>query len=255
VHTLNRQAAVKPKIRPAHGAARSVLELSRFAGSVVGLLIRGPGDRRTINLIGPSALQIELAEQFADTDEHPLSNFTSTSVSGAPPIAGRQASGRSLLKMKLPLRTFTLGLISFDFSGCAGHRPDPAGEARTKNAAIDARVASLREPIQVEALERIWGIAEGQPGPVVTYRSVDHAGQFFWVYYSRPEGEPDSQIWLVERIIRADRIEEGGVVVWPPRLIEESPVGASPLQKPHSADCQRGQIVARKNRFFPSEAV
>ena len=100
-------------------------------------------------------------------------------------------------------------------TSCAGHRLDPAGEARTKDAVTDAEVASLHEPIQLEALQRIWGIGEGQPGPRVTYRSADHAGQFFWVYYSRPESEPASEIWLIERIIRADRIEEGGVVVWP----------------------------------------
>ncbi len=106
-------------------------------------------------------------------------------------------------------------------SGCVGDHLDPAGEARSKNPITDAQVASLPEPIRLEDLKRMWGPNEGQPGPRITYKSADHAGQYFWVYYSRPEKDPASDIWVIERIIRADRIEEAGVVVWPPRLKEE----------------------------------
>ena len=105
-------------------------------------------------------------------------------------------------------------------SGCVGDHLDPAGEARSRNPITDAQVASLREPIRLEELKRMWGPNEGQPGPRITYKSADHAGQYFWVYYSRPEKDPASDIWVIERIIRADRIEEGGVVVWPPRQKE-----------------------------------
>lgn len=107
-------------------------------------------------------------------------------------------------------------------SGCAGDHLDPAGEARSQNPITDAQVASLQEPIRLEELKRIWGPGEGQPGPRITYKSADHAGQYFWVYYSRSEKDPTSDIWVIERILRADRIEEGSVIVWPARLQKEN---------------------------------
>jgi len=126
--------------------------------------------------------------------------------------------------MKQRLRNCLLGL-AFMLGGCAGDHLDPAGEARSKNPITDVQVQSLRAPIRLEELNRMWGSGEGQPGPRVTYKSADHAGQYFWVYYSRPENDPGSYIWVIERIIRADRIEEGGVVVWPPRPKEENSQG------------------------------
>jgi hypothetical protein len=116
-------------------------------------------------------------------------------------------------------------VLAFMLSGCVGNHLDPAGEARSKNPITDAQVASLQEPVRLEELKRMWGPSEGQPGPRLTYKAADHARQYFWVYYSRPEKDRASDIWVIERIIRADRIEEDGVVVWPARLQDEDNKG------------------------------
>jgi hypothetical protein len=117
-----------------------------------------------------------------------------------------------------------LGLVLL-LSSCVGKHLDPAGEAQSKNSITDAQVASLQEPIQLEEIQQMWGPSEGQPGPRITYKAADHDGQYFWVYYSRPEKDPASDVWIIERIIRADRIEEGGVVVWPTRLQDKDNKG------------------------------
>lgn len=120
-------------------------------------------------------------------------------------------------KMLSVIARIGLGICSVALIGCATSRLDPAGEATTKHPIADLQIASLRAPISLAELKRICGPAEGQPRPRVTYRSADHAGQFFWVYYFRPQeipnpGEDDT---MVHHIVRADRFEEGAVVVWP----------------------------------------
>lgn len=113
--------------------------------------------------------------------------------------------------------------------GCASRELDPAGEARTKVSVTDSQIASLQEPVSLAELERIFGPAEGQPGPRVTYRSADHRGEFFWVYYFHPQHipEPTPDDTIVHHIFRADRGENGEVVVWPPRWVGKPTTVAS----------------------------
>jgi len=92
---------------------------------------------------------------------------------------------------------------------------DPAGEARTMNAISDEQLSKLPKIVSVDELKALWGPSEGQPGPRFTYRSADHDDQFFWVYYKREDETLVDSRWIVERIVRADRIEEGGMTVWP----------------------------------------
>ena len=93
---------------------------------------------------------------------------------------------------------------------------DPAGEARSKNRISDKQLAQLPRIIGVDKLKALWGQAEGQPGPVFTYGCRDHDDQFFWVYYRREDVNSKDSRWIIDRIVRADRIEEGGIMVWPP---------------------------------------
>ena len=93
---------------------------------------------------------------------------------------------------------------------------DPAGEARTDNRISDQQLTQLPRIIRVNELKAMWGQAEGQPGPVFTYRCRDHKNQFFWVYYRREDLNSKDSRWIVDRILRADRIEEGAIIVWPP---------------------------------------
>ena len=99
---------------------------------------------------------------------------------------------------------------------------DPAGEARTMNAVSDAQLSKLPKTISVDELKALWGPSEGQPGPRITYRSADHDDQFFWVYYKREDEKAVDSRTIVERIVRADRIEEGGSTVWPKGYITPS---------------------------------
>lgn len=130
--------------------------------------------------------------------------------------------------MKSTRTTLTLLILSSAlWVGCAYNRGmikerdksdddlDPAGEARTMNAVSDAQLAKLPKTMSVNELKALWGPSEGQPGPRFTYRSADHQGQFFWVYYKREDEQSVDSRWIVDRIVRADRIEEGGVTVWP----------------------------------------
>ena len=121
--------------------------------------------------------------------------------------------------MKGSFRYSTLAWLVAALCGCTDLGTDPAGEARSRTALTDAEVAGLSEPLYLHELEKRFGAAEPQPGPRLTYRSADHAGQFFWVYLSSDGGGGDLQEWTVERIVRADRLEEGGIVVWPTRLV------------------------------------
>jgi hypothetical protein len=93
---------------------------------------------------------------------------------------------------------------------------DPAGEARTNNRISDEQVMQLPRVIGVDELKSLWGQAEGQPGPRFTYACRDHKNKFFWVYYRRENPNSIDSRWIVDRILRADRIEEGSVHVWPP---------------------------------------
>ncbi|MEI6604657.1 MAG: hypothetical protein WCP35_05060 [Verrucomicrobiota bacterium] len=93
---------------------------------------------------------------------------------------------------------------------------DPAGEARSKIRISDEQVTQLPSVISVNELKSLWGHAEGQPGPRFTYACRDHKGQFFWVYYRRENPNSIDSRWIVDRILRSDRIEEVSVHVWPP---------------------------------------
>lgn len=93
---------------------------------------------------------------------------------------------------------------------------DPAGEARTNNRISDEQVMQLPRVIGVDELKALWGQAEGQPGPRFTYACRDHKDNYFWVYYRRENPNSIDSRWIVDRILRADRIEEGSVHVWPP---------------------------------------
>ncbi len=106
-------------------------------------------------------------------------------------------------------------------TSCAHHNDpyadlDPAGEARTNNRISDQQLAELPRIIGVDELTFIWGQSEGQPGPRFTYACRDHKNQFFWVYYRREDPTSGDSRWIIDRIVRADRIEEGSVHVWPP---------------------------------------
>jgi hypothetical protein len=106
-------------------------------------------------------------------------------------------------------------------TSCAHHNDpyadlDPAGEARTNNRISDQQLAELPRIISVDELKSIWGQSEGQPGPRFTYACRDHKNQFFWVYYRREDPTSGDSRWIIDRIVRADRIEEGSVHVWPP---------------------------------------
>jgi hypothetical protein len=104
--------------------------------------------------------------------------------------------------------------------GCATQR-DPAGEAVTRHSVSDAAIAELPANVSLAEIERRFGPAEGQPGPRVTYRARDHKNQFFWIYYRVPLADGAStpaEKLMIDRILRADRIEEGEQVVWPPHL-------------------------------------
>ncbi len=93
---------------------------------------------------------------------------------------------------------------------------DPAGEARTNNKISDEQVMQLPRVIGVNELESLWGQAEGQPGPSITYACRDHKDKFFWVCTRRENANSIDSRWIVDRILRADRIGEGSVHVWPP---------------------------------------
>lgn len=104
---------------------------------------------------------------------------------------------------------------------CAHHNDpyadlDPAGEARSTNRISDQQVSELPRIIGRDALEALWGESEGQPGPVITYACRDHKNQYFWVKLRRQNPNSRDSRWIVDRILRADRIEEGAVHVWPP---------------------------------------
>jgi hypothetical protein len=137
----------------------------------------------------------------------------------------------------------TVGIFSIGLLGCATKQADPAGEATTRNALSDLKLASLRVPMSLAELERTCGPAEGQPGPTVTYRSADHSGQFFWVYYFYPQDTPNAgkDATMVHHIVRADQLEQRQVVVWPPRWAGRPVTDASSDLKTLYAHSQAGR--------------
>jgi hypothetical protein len=118
-----------------------------------------------------------------------------------------------------PIFLILLGLLVM--TSCAHYNDpyaglDPAGEARTNNQISDQQLTELPRIIGVDELKARWGKSEGQPGPRFTYACRDHKNQFFWVYYRRENVTSKDSRWIIDRIMRADRIEEGRILVWPP---------------------------------------
>jgi hypothetical protein len=126
---------------------------------------------------------------------------------------------------------------------CAGPEYDPAGRAATRVAIRDGQLAVLPEPLTLQEMERRFGMAEGQPGPRVTYRSADHPGEFIWVHYFLTQHK-ERPIAVVHHICRADAIDNHSTSVWPKSWIGQSPeVAASDLSARYEESRSRKPIT------------
>jgi hypothetical protein len=89
-----------------------------------------------------------------------------------------------------------------------------------------AVVQQLKAPLTIEAVEKAFGPAVGQPGPRVSYPSADHKGMSFWLWIEAPNQRDLSKTaaQVVGCIILATTTsEEKQQVVWPLDAVNEPP--------------------------------
>ncbi len=100
-----------------------------------------------------------------------------------------------------------------------------APHPRTKSISI-AAVQQLKAPLTLEAVERAFGPATGQPGPRVSYPCADHKGMSLWFWYWRPQrpGNVSHAEVIVGCVILATtETEEKQKVIWPPDSVNAGP--------------------------------
>ncbi len=81
--------------------------------------------------------------------------------------------------------------------------------ARSIKTITAGQIAQLPGTISLAEFQQKFGPGESQPGPRSTYRATQQPGKFYWVYTDQRAG-----ISMIHHIVLADRLEEGGQVVW-----------------------------------------